>query len=41
MGHSIQRVQGEKIDHVKLEEEVAALMQDEDVTNKKVSTNTF
>ena len=26
---------GEKIDHVKLEEEVAALMQDEDVTNKK------
>lgn len=26
---------GEKIDHVKLEEEVTALMQDEDVTNKK------
>ncbi len=26
---------GEKIDHVKLEDEVAALMQDEDVTNKK------
>ena len=26
---------GEKFDHVKLEEEVAALMQDEDVTNKK------